>query len=418
MLGPVSGFARLHGTLWCDGVALSAIADAVGTPAHVYSRAVLRERYAALDRAFAEWPHDMHYAIKANATLAVVREMRAAGAHADANSGGEIEVALRAGFTPDQIVFTGVGKTHDELVRAVTLGLKAINAESPGEVDRIHAIALAHNTTARVAVRVNPDVDAGSHPYISTGSKSNKFGMSEAQAMTRIADMARRPHLKVVGLHVHIGSQITDASPLARAASTIAAMATALTHDGIAIEHLDIGGGLGIAYNEGQQVLSPEEYAAAVLPPVKATGLRLVLEPGRWITAPAGVLLTRVVDMKTQADGKWFVIADAGMTDLIRPALYSAWHTIEAVTPREGATFEADVVGPVCETSDTLGKARKLPPLEVGDLLAVRDTGAYGAIMASNYNRRPTAVEVMVDDQTWRVVRRRQTIDDMLQWEA
>ncbi len=418
MLVPVSGFARVRGVLWCDEVNLTIVAEAVGTPVHVYSAPLLRERYAALDAAFAGYPHDLHYAIKANATLAVVRQMRDAGAHADANSGGEIEVALRAGLTPDQIVFTGVGKTHDELARAVTLGLKAINAESPGEMERIAAIAAAHGTSARVAVRVNPDVDAGSHPHISTGHRSNKFGMSVAQAYAMVTEMARRPHLHVVGLHVHIGSQVTDAAPLTQAAATIATMAGTLRAQGITLEHLDIGGGLGIAYEPGQSVLSVEDYAAAVLPVIRPTGLRLILEPGRWITGPAGVILTRVVDLKAQADGKQFVIVDAGMTDLIRPALYSAWHEIEAVTPRDGAETTCDVVGPVCETSDTLGKQRSLPPMQVGDLVAVRDTGAYGAVMASNYNRRPFAAEVLVDGDTWRVVRRRQTIDDLLQWEA
>ncbi len=396
---------------------LSEVAEAVGTPVHVYSRSVLRSRVRALDAAFASYPHGLHYAIKANATLAVVREMRAEGAHADANSGGEIDVAVRAGFTPDQIVFTGVGKTHDELVRAVTMGLKAINAESPGEMERIDAIAKAHGTRARVAVRVNPDVDAGSHPHISTGHRSNKFGMTPAQAHTMVTSMAARPHLQVVGLHVHVGSQITSADPLRRGAAAIADLATTLAAEGIHLEHLDVGGGLGIAYEPEQVVLTAEDYAAAVLPVVRPTGLRLVLEPGRWPTAPAGVLLTRVVDLKVQDDGRWFVIVDAGMTDLLRPALYGAWHTIEAVTPREGTPIACDVVGPVCETSDTLGKGRHLPPVEVGDLLAVRDTGAYGAIMASNYNRRPMAAEVLVDEATWRVVRRRQTVDDMLQWD-
>ena len=418
MAGPVPGFNRVHGEFWCDEVALPAVAEAVGTPAHVYSRSLLRQRYEALDAAFAAYPHDLHYAIKANATLAVVREMKDAGAHADANSGGEIEVALRVGFTPDQIVFTGVGKTHDELVRAVTLGLKAINAESPGEVERIQAIAAAHGVTARIAVRVNPDVEAGSHPHISTGHRSNKFGMSVAQAYAMVTEMSQRPHLHVVGLHVHIGSQITDVAPLTQAAATIATMAGELAARGITLEHLDIGGGLGIAYEPGQRVISVEDYAAAILPVIRPTGLRLVLEPGRWIVGPAGVLLARVVDLKTQADGRWFVIVDAGMTDLIRPALYNAWHEIEVVTPRDGAELSCDVVGPVCETSDTLGKQRSLPPVQVGDLVVVRDTGAYGAVMASNYNRRPAAAEVMVDGPAWRVVRRRQTVDDLLQWEA
>jgi diaminopimelate decarboxylase len=414
----MTGFRRVHGEFWCDDVPLAEVAASVGTPTHVYSRTILRDRYAALDAAFAAYPHDLHYAIKANATLAVVREMRHAGAHADANSGGEIEVALRAGFTPDQIVFTGVGKTHEELVRAVTLGLKAINAESPGEVERIQAIAATHNTVARVAVRVNPDVVAGSHPHISTGHRSNKFGMSVANAYAMVIGMARQSHLRVVGLHVHIGSQITDPSPLTQAAATIATMAETLAGEGIVLEHLDIGGGLGIAYEPGQPVMSAEEYAAAVLPVIRPTGLRLVLEPGRWITGPAGVLLARVVDLKAQPDGRLFVIVDAGMTDLLRPALYGAWHEIDVVVPRDGEPVDCDVVGPVCETSDTLGKGRNLPPVHVGDLVVIRDTGAYGSVMASNYNRRPMAAEVMVEDATWRIVRRRQTVDDLLQWEA
>jgi diaminopimelate decarboxylase len=401
----------------CEQVPLQAIAERAGTPVHVYSRALLRARVRALDSAFASYPHDLHYAIKANATLAVVREMRAEGAHADANSGGEIEVALHAGFAPSQIVFTGVGKTHDELVRAVTLGLKAINAESPGEMERIDAIARAHNTTARVAVRVNPDVDAGSHPHISTGRKSNKFGMSPEQAHAMVTSMVARDHLKVVGLHVHVGSQITTAEPLRRGVAAIAELASALAAEGCQLEHLDVGGGLGVPYEPDQIVVSAEEYAAAVVPVVQPTGLRLILEPGRWITAPAGVLVARVVDLKTQADGRWFVIVDAGMNDLLRPAMYGAWHQIEAVDRRDGEPLACDVVGPICESSDTLGKNRLLPPLEVGDLVAVRDTGAYGSIMASNYNRRPIAAEVMVDGAGWRIVRRRQTIDDMLQWD-
>ncbi len=401
----------------CDDVPLAAMAEVAGTPLHVYSGVLLHTRVRELDAAFAAYPHDLHYAIKANATLAVVREIRSQGAHADANSGGEIDVALRAGFTPDQIVFTGVGKTHDELARAVTMGLKAINAESPGEMERIDAIATAYSTRVRVALRINPDVDAGSHPHISTGLRANKFGMTPAQAHSMALAMAARDHLHVVGLHVHVGSQITSADPLRRGAAAIADLARVLAADGIPLEHLDVGGGLGIAYEPGQAVLSVDDYAAAVLPVVRPTGLRLILEPGRWIAAPAGVLLTRVVDMKVQADGRWFVIVDAGMTDLLRPALYGAWHTIEAVTPREGTPIACDVVGPVCESSDTLGRGRELPPVAVGDLLAVRDTGAYGAIMASNYNRRPIAAEALVDGSGWRLVRRRQTVADMLQWD-
>jgi len=390
----------------------------VGTPVHVYSAALIRERYRALDAAFASRAHRLHYAIKANSTTAVVRELRALGARADANSGGEIEVALRAGFSADQIVFTGVGKTRAELERAIGLGVAAINAESPGEVDRIAHIALALGTVANVAVRVNPDVAAGAHPHISTGKATTKFGVSPRDAAGMLRDMARRPTLRIAGLHVHIGSQITRTEPIVAAVQTIVDLAQMAANEGIRMRHLDIGGGLGIAYEPGQKVLTVEDYAGAVLGVVRDTDLEIVLEPGRWIVAPAGVLVTEVVDLKERTGGGTFVVVDAGMTDLIRPAFYGAYHGIEPVIRREGPPIRAEVVGPICETSDTLGQDRHLPPQHVGDLLAVHDTGAYGAVMASNYNRRPIAAEVMVDNGTFRVVRRRQTIDDMLQWDA
>jgi diaminopimelate decarboxylase len=264
---------------------------------------------------------------------------------------------------------------------------------------------------------VNPDIDAGSHPKISTGRLTTKFGMSATEAAVLLRDVAARPALRIVGLHVHIGSQITRAEPIRQAVSAIADLARDLAREGIEVRHLDIGGGLGIAYEPDQTVLTVEEYARAVLPIARDSGLEIVLEPGRWIMGPAGVLLTAVVDVKRQPGGGSFVVVDAGMTDLLRPALYGAWHAIVAVAPRTGVPIRADVVGPVCETSDTLGHARELPPVQIGDLLAVRDTGAYGAVMASNYNRRPTAAEVLVSGDAWRVIRRRQTIEEMLQWD-
>jgi diaminopimelate decarboxylase len=383
----------------------------------VYSGALLTERYRAYDAAFAGIAHRVHYAIKANATTAIVKHMRGLGAAADVNSGGELEVALRAGFAPSEIVFTGVGKTHDELERAVALGLAAINAESMGEVDRIAAIARTQGRQAHVAVRINPDVDAGSHPHISTGSRITKFGVSLEEAHHMVTTMASKPSLRVVGLHVHIGSQITSAEPLAKGAAIVADLARQLLADHVPLEHLDVGGGLGIEYQDNQAVVSPEAYAAALTPIVRATGLTLLLEPGRWLVGPAGALLAQVVDLKQRPDGKWFVIVDAGMTDLMRPALYGAFHRIEPVTPRTGTPILADIVGPVCETTDTLGTGRTLAPVEVGDLMLVRDTGAYGAVMASNYNRRLTAAEVLIDEGGPRLIRRRQTIDDILQWD-
>jgi len=409
---------RDNGDLVCDGVSLSAIAAEVGTPAHIYSGALIDERYRLLDHALSGVPHRLHYAIKANSTLAVVRRLRALGSGADANSAGELEIALRAGFSPDEIVCTGVGKTRAELDRAIGLGVATINVESPGEVDRIEHLAAARGTVARVAVRINPDIDAGGHRHISTGHRATKFGMSVPDATAMIRDMARRPWLHVVGLHLHIGSQITTLEPFTRGAEALVALVTGLADEGIRIEHIDLGGGLGIEYAPGQQAVAVEAYAAVIAEAVRGTGLTVLLEPGRWIVGPAGVLVTEVVDLKPRPGGGWFVVVDAGMTDLLRPALYDAWHGVDAVSPRSGDPIQADVVGPVCETSDTLGRDRTLPPVQVGDLLAVRDTGAYGAVMASNYNRRPVAAEVLVDAGAWQVVRRRQTIDDMLQWDA
>jgi diaminopimelate decarboxylase len=413
----VTGFHSIDGVLTCDGLSLAEIARTSGTPTYVYSAGEITERFRAFDRPFAGAAHRLHYAIKANSTLGIVRHLRALGASADVNSGGELEIALRVGFSPPEIVFTGVGKTPAELERAIDLGVGAINAESFGEVERIAAIAQAHGRQANIAVRINPDVEAGSHPHISTGSRFTKFGVSIAVARALIRDVATHPGLRVVGLHMHVGSQITTAAPLARGAGLLADLARELMAAGVRLEHLDLGGGLGIAYEAGQSVLSPEAYAAAILPAVTGSGLTLLLEPGRWIVGPAGVLLTTVVDLKRRPDGGWFVIVDGGMTDLMRPALYGAWHLIEPVAPREGTAILADVVGPVCETTDTLGAGRTLPPIEVGDLLVVRDTGAYGAVMASNYNRRPTAAEVLVEQGRPRAIRRRQTLDDMLQWD-
>jgi diaminopimelate decarboxylase len=399
-------------------VPLPAIAAAAGTPVHVYSGAVIDERYRALDRALAGVPHRIHYALKANATLAVVTRLRALGARADVNSGGELECALRAGFAPADIVVTGVGKTRAELDRAIGLGVAAINVESPGEMLRIERIAAAQGTVARVAVRINPDIDAGSHRHISTGHRATKFGMSASDAMVLVREMARHPWMHVVGLHAHVGSQITRIEPFAEAAATLVDLAESLGDEGIRVEHVDVGGGLGIQYEPGQPVIDVHQYASTLEAVMRDTGLVLIVEPGRWIVGPAGILVAEVVDIKPNPDAGSFAVLDAGMTDLLRPALYDAWHTIEAVSPRPGPTSRVEVVGPVCETSDTIGRDRQLPPLEVGDLVAIRDTGAYGAVMASNYNRRPAAAEVLVDEGKWQVIRRRQTIDDLLQWDA
>ena len=409
----MTGFHRLDGTLACDGVPLPALAAAYRTPLYVYSAATIVSRYRAVDAAFASHPHAMHYALKANSTLAIARLLRGLGSAADANSGGEIDVALRAGFIPPQIVFTGVGKTPAELEQAVDLGVKTINAESDGELERIDAIARARQTRTRVALRVNPDIDARSHPHISTGLKTNKFGIPIDDVREIARKAAGRPGLELVGLHSHVGSQITDLSPLRRAAEALVTLSRELRDDGVTIEHLDLGGGLGISY-DGSAAPTAEDYAGALLPAVKDSGLSIILEPGRSIVGPAGALLTSVVDVKEQAGGKLFVILDAGMTELIRPMLYNAFHRIEPVVARGGPEMICDMVGPLCETSDTLGRDRRLARPVVGDVFAVLDAGAYGAVMASNYNRRTMPAEVMVDKGRPDLIRRRQTIEDLV----
>ncbi len=412
----LSSFFRQHEALTVDGVPLSAIAAEHGTPLYVYSATAVTSRYRAVDDAFAGYPHAIHYALKANSTLAIAKLLRTLGSAVDANSGGEIDVALRAGFIPPQIVFTGVGKTSAELAQAIDLGVKTINAESEGELDRIEAIARDRQTRARVALRLNPDIDARSHPHISTGLKTNKFGVSIDDARELCHRMRNRPGLEIVGLHTHVGSQIMDLEPLRRAACAIATLAKELVADGIPIEHLDLGGGLGISY-DGAPAPTAEDYAATVLPIVRDSGFPIILEPGRHIVGPAGALLTRVVDVKGQPGGKLFVILDAGMTELIRPMLYNAFHRIEPVEPRAEPEIVADVVGPLCESSDTLGRDRRFPRPDVGDLFAVLDAGAYGSVMASNYNRRTLPAEVLVRDGRASIIRRRQTIDDMLSLE-
>jgi diaminopimelate decarboxylase len=416
--GPiVPGFAYAHDLLTCDEISLVEIAQQIGTPCYVYSGSLIRGRHAELSAAFHGYPHAFHYALKANSTLALLRLLRNLGADADANSIGEIDVAQRAGFLPSQIVFTGVGKTRDELERAVGLGLKAINAESAGELDRIDQIARAQGRRARVALRVNPDVDAGSHPHISTGLKRNKFGVPIGDARALLGAMQSRGGLEIVGVHFHLGSQMTTLDPLRRAADTLVALVKALQDDGLPLEHVDLGGGLGISYNGGE-VPDAVSYAAVLMTAARQTGLSLIVEPGRTMVGTSGILLSRVVDIKPAPEGRQFVVLDASMTELIRPALYGAYHRIQPVRRTSAPEIVADIVGPVCETSDTFGVERTLPAPQVDDLVAIMDAGAYGIVMSSNYNRRPMPPEVLVDQGEWRVIRRRQTVDDMVACEA
>lgn len=403
--------------LVCDGVSVDAIAREAGTPVYIYSARAIREAYRSIDEAFASYPHAIHYALKANSTLAIARLLQSIGSKADANSGGEVRVALRAGFAPADIVFTGVGKTREEHEFAIAQGVGTINAESAGELDRLAATAHAMGREARVALRVNPDIDARTHANISTGLKSNKFGVPIDEARQIYRDRKGLAGLRFAGVHIHIGSQITTAEPLQRAARALTDLALALRDDGHHLEHVDLGGGLGIAY-EGRPMITAAEYAAAVLPELRRAGIPVVLEPGRAIVGHSGALVAQVVDTKQYPDGRHFAVLDAGMTELMRPALYGSFHRILPVTPRAGAEQPLDIVGPICESSDVFARERAMTPVQVDDLVALLDTGAYGAVMASNYNRRMLAPEVMVDNGQWRIIRRRQTLDDVLALES
>ncbi len=411
------GFFREDGTLVCDGVRLERVALDFGTPLYVYSAESIRKSYRDLDEAFGSHPHRIHYAMKANSSFAIMRLLYESGSAVDANSIGEVDIAMRAGFPASDIVFSGVGKSPDEIERAVQLGLKAINAESAGELERIDRAAQARGVRARVAVRVNPDIDAGTHPHISTGLHINKFGVPLDQAGELYRRMSAQPGLQPVGIHVHLGSQIISTEPIQRAAIEVVRLARELRDSGIHLDHIDIGGGLGISY-DGSRVPTAAEYAAAVLSIVRPSGLAIALEPGRYLVGAAAVLLARVVDVKPAAAGHHFAVLDAGMTELMRPALYGSFHRIEPVTPASVREVCYDIVGPVCESTDAIGHDRRLPALEVGDLLAILDAGAYGSAMSSNYNRRPLPPEVLVDGGKAKLIRRRQTVDDQLSLET
>jgi diaminopimelate decarboxylase len=413
----VIGFSRTAEELTCDGVPLSAIAAAEGTPLYVYSAAMLRHRYRELDTAFGDYPHAIHYAFKANSTRALVAELKALGSSVDAVSMWEVQVARAVGFEPRQIVFDGVGKSDAELESAIALDLKAINVESHGELRRVEAIAARAGSVARVAIRVNPDIDAKSHPHISTGLKISKFGIPTDDVQALLPTFKTRRAVHLVALHVHVGSQITTMDPIRRAALKLSELAHDAQHAGVALEYVDAGGGLGISY-DGGPVPSFRDYASAFVDAIRTTRLPIVVEPGRSIVGPAGALVARVLDLKPRTATSDFVVIDAGMSELMRPALYDAFHLIEPVDARIGGLRQYEIVGPVCESGDVIGRDRMLTPLEVGDLVAVCDAGAYGAVMASNYNRRPLPAEVLVDNGSWRVIRRRQTLNDLLALES
>jgi len=405
-------FERSEGVLDCDGVSLEEAARRFGTPLFVYSRAAIEAAWHRYARALSGVPHRVCYAVKANGNGAILRLFAGLGAGADIVSGGELKAAVRAGFPPEHIVFAGVGKTDEEIALGLDHGIGDWNAESEEEILRLGRAAVARGVVARVSLRVNPDIDPRSHPYISTGLREAKFGVDIARAPEILRRARGLAGVEIVGLQCHIGSQITDLGPLVAAARDLARLSRRLLDEGFPLRTVDLGGGLGVDY-AGGGAPDPAAFARAVLPEIEGLPLTLLVEPGRSLVAPAGALLTRVLYVK-EGHGKSFVIVDAGMNDLLRPALYQAHHRIEPVRLRGRPSMLADVVGPVCETSDFLARGREVEPPDPGDLLVVFDVGAYGFAMASNYNMRPRAAEVLVEDGRARLIRRRETFDDLV----
>ncbi len=409
----MSVFNYQQGSLHCEGVPLEAIAEAHGTPTYVYSRQTIESAFLAYQNALAERPHLVCYAVKANSNLAILNVLAGLGAGFDVVSIGELERVIAAGGAADKVVFSGVGKTKQEMLSALEHGIRCFNVESESELLTLAGIAAKCGRTAPVSMRVNPDVDAGTHPYISTGLRENKFGV-DVETARRLYQVAHDHRaLEPVAIDCHIGSQILDIAPFLESLDCLLTLIDELTAEGITLRHIDIGGGLGVSYQENAPAI--EEYMSALAAKLGSRDLELVLEPGRSIVALAGALLTRVLYLKP-SDAKNFAVVDAAMNDLLRPSLYDAWQGIQAVTPHEGKSRPWDIVGPICETGDFLGKDRHLA-LSEGDLLAAMGAGAYGFAMASNYNSRPRAAEVMVSGESVHLVGQRETLGDLWQRE-
>ena len=409
-------FHRVGGRLHAEGVAIDRIVEAVGTPLFIYSASDLVARHDALDQAFAAAPHTICYAIKANMNLAVVRTLLARGCGIDVTSGGELFRAQRAGGDPTRFVYSGVGKTDAEIDQALQAGIRMFNVESRAELRVIDARAGALGVVAPVSFRVNPDVDPQTHPYISTGLSTSKFGIPIGEAVEAYAEAKALEHVRVIGVDCHIGSQLTNLQPIVDALKLVRALVLELRDAGHTIELLDVGGGLGISYAE-ERVPSASEYGAAVLDVVGDLGCEIIVEPGRWIAGNAGVFVTRVLYHKSNGENH-FALVDGAMTDLIRPTLYQAYQHIETVGPPRSGSQVVDVVGPVCESADFLARERSLPQLTRGDLLAVRSSGAYGFAMSSNYNGRRRAAEVLVKGDRFEVVRERDSYEDLIRGES
>ncbi len=405
--------------LYCEAVALESLAARHGTPLYVYSAAMIRARVNAFVQAFRSIPHTLCYSVKANSTLSILRLLGGMGAGFDVVSGGELQRVLRVSRKDaSKVVFSGVGKNAAEMELALRSGILLFNIESASELTLLSATATRLKKRAAVAVRVNPDVSAKTHPYISTGLHRHKFGVPIPEAQTLYAQAAKQPYLKVAGVSVHIGSQITDVGSFQAALERVADLVRALRRQGHDICYIDAGGGLGISYERAQESFEQQiaAYARAVLSPLRGMKLHLLLEPGRAIVGPAGVLLTRVLYRKTN-NGKRFLIVDAAMNDLLRPSLYGAYHEIVPVSRESRETEITDVVGPICETGDFFARDRKLPLVSEGDLLAILDAGAYGSVLGSNYNTRGRAAEVLVDGAMARIIRRRESLQDQLRME-
>jgi diaminopimelate decarboxylase len=413
----MTAFAYQGRELCCEEVPLAKIAQDVGTPCYVYSRRTLVEGYRALDQAFAGVPHLICYAMKANANLAILRVFIEAGGGLDIVSGGELFRALHAGAAAQRIVFAGVGKSAEEIEAALRADILLFNVESPQELEAIHAVASRLGRRARIALRVNPDVDPQTHPYISTGLRQSKFGVPIQQALELYRSMRALPSLDPIGVHAHIGSQITQVAPFQESVAKLVPLVHALRQDGFAVQYLDIGGGIGIRYHD-EGPPAPAEYASRLRPLLDTLACTVLMEPGRFLVGNAGSLITRVLYEKANQDKK-FLVVDGGMNDLIRPSLYNAYHTILPVVQQANGhpQVRLDVVGPICESGDFLAKDRSLPSCQPGDLLAVLSAGAYGFAMASNYNARPRVPEVMVHGDQFAVVRARETYEDLIRGE-
>ncbi len=412
----MSAVRRVDGELWMEGVRLSEVASRFGTPCYAYSRAAIESAWRAFDRALAGTEHLVCYAVKANSNLAVLGILARLGSGFDIVSGGELARVLAAGGRADRVIFSGVGKSEDEIRAALVAGIRCFNVESEPELVRLDAVARALGVRAPVSLRVNPDVDARTHPYISTGLKGNKFGIAHDRALAAYGLAASLANLEVTGIDCHIGSQILDMAPLEEALERVLELAAAVAARGIPLRHVDLGGGLGIRYREDEEALDIGRWCETVAARLAGTGYSLVLEPGRAIVGNAGVLLSRVEYLKLDK-GKRFAIVDASMSELIRPALYEAWHEITPLAALDRPEAAYDVVGPVCESSDVLGTDRRLA-IAPGDGIAILSAGAYGMVMSSNYNSRPRPAEVMVDGDRAVQVRARETIDSLFAGET